>query len=397
MKRLQALGEVGALSGGGVCRLALTDADRAGRNRVVEWMHEAGLEVVIDAVGNVTGTRAGLEDLSPVMTGSHIDTVRTGGLYDGTLGVLAGLEVIHTLNDAGVVTRRPLAVSFFTNEEGARFSPDMMGSLVYHGRLPLEDALSAVGIDGMTVGEELERIGYRGKAPVGSPDVHAFVELHIEQGPVLSEEGFSIGAVGSVQGISWSQVQFGGQSNHAGTTPMRLRRDAAHAAAELACFVRRLVEEVGGNQVGTVGRIELQPNLINVVANKACVTVDLRNTDAPTLWRTVGRMKDFVHEVASTEGLEYQIDELVRLEPVTFDPSVVSLVEQVSDRLGYRVRRLPSGAGHDAQMFAPHCPTAMIFVPSELGISHNIDEYTAPEDLRAGADVLLHTLLQLAQ
>ena len=279
LRRIEALAEIGPIEGGGSNRLALTDADKEGRDLVVTWMRDLGLEVGIDEIGNVVATRAGREDLPAVMTGSHIDTVRTGGRYDGNLGVLAGLEVIEVLERAGVVTRRPLAVAFFTNEEGSRFQPDMMGSLTYVGGLPLEEALSVAAIDGPSVGDELMRIGYAGPLPCpGSPPA-AFVELHIEQGPVLEVEDITIGAVESVQGISWQELTIVGQSNHAGTTPMSMRHDAGFAAAEVVAYVRRLAAEMGGHQVATVGRLDLHPDLVNVVPGRAVLTVDLRNTD----------------------------------------------------------------------------------------------------------------------
>ena len=239
ISRLERLAEAGARPDGGVCRLALSEADGQGRDLVAGWMRELGLAVTIDAIGNVVGLRRGLEDGAPVMMGSHIDTVRTGGRYDGALGVLAGLEVVQSLDEAGVVTRRPLAVAFFTNEEGARFQPDMFGSLVFTGALPLGQALATVGVDGTLAGEELARIGYAGEAPVGRPNVRAYVELHVEQGPTLEAEGYAIGAVEGVQGISWTELTLSGQSNHAGTTPMRMRRDAGYVAAEIAAFARR--------------------------------------------------------------------------------------------------------------------------------------------------------------
>ena len=279
VSRLQRLAQEGARPDGGVCRLALTEADKAGRDLVVQWMRELGLEVTIDAIGNVVGLRRGQEDGAPVMIGSHIDTVATGGRYDGALGVLGGLEVIATLNDAGVVTKRPLAVAFFTNEEGARFQPDMFGSLVFTGAMALEPALAAISIDGKSAGEELDRIGYRGPAPVGKPNVHAYVELHVEQGPTLEAEGLTIGAVEGVQGISWTEYTITGQANHAGTTPMRMRHDAGYVAAAIAVYARRLALEIGGYQVATVGALTLTPNLVNVVAEQAQMTIDLRNTD----------------------------------------------------------------------------------------------------------------------
>lgn len=396
LQRLDALAAVGAIEGGGVCRLALTDEDKAGRDLVVRWMEELGLAVSVDAIGNVVGIRRGLEDGPPVMTGSHIDTVRTGGRYDGNLGVLAGLEVVEALNRAGIITRRPLAVAFFTNEEGARFSPDMMGSLVYVGGMPLADALGTVGIDGTQVGENLRRIGYAGPAPVGAPSVHAYVELHVEQGPVLEAEGVTIGAVDSVQGISWTEFTIAGESNHAGTTPMRLRHDAGYAASAIACHARQIARDLGGDQVATVGSISLAPNLVNVIANRAVVTVDLRNTDEALLQEAERRLADFIAALAETEGVSISGRKLARFEPVKFDPATVDLVERTAQRLGYGTKRMASGAGHDAQMLARVCPAGMIFVPSAGGISHNVREYTAPEDIAAGANVLLHTLLDLA-
>ncbi len=394
--RLDALGAIGAIAGGGVCRLALSDEDRAGRDLVVGWMKALGLSVSIDAIGNVVGLRAGSESAAPVMTGSHIDTVRTGGRFDGNLGVLAGLEVVQVLNDAGITTRRPLAVAFFSNEEGARFSPDMMGSLVYVGGLRLEDALASVGIDGATVGDCLQRIAYAGPAACGKASVHAYVELHVEQGPVLEAEGFTIGAVQGVQGISWTEFTLLGVSNHAGTTPMRLRHDAGYVACAIARYARQIADEMGGNQVATVGAINLFPNLVNVIANKAVFTVDLRNTDEAALQAAERRLHAFAGETAAAEGVSLSSRPLARFEPVDFDPDSVALVEATARRLGLSVKRLPSGAGHDAQMLARICPSAMIFVPSVGGISHNVKEFTSPADLEAGANVLLHTLLQLA-
>ncbi|WP_404297431.1 Zn-dependent hydrolase [Halomonas sp.] len=394
--RLESLGEIGALPGGGVCRLALTEEDRQGRERVLTWMVELGLEVSVDAMGNLFGLRPGLEAGPPVMTGSHIDTVRTGGLYDGNLGVLAGLEVVETLNDAGITTRRPLCVASFTNEEGARFAPDMMGSLVYVGGMPLEEALATRGIDGERVGDCLEAIGAGGDAAVGAPDVHAFVELHVEQGPVLEETGMTIGAVEKVQGISWTEFTFTGTSNHAGTTPMRLRHDAGYAAMATATFVRELVNRIGGDQVGTVGSLEIAPNLVNVVANHARFTVDLRNTDNDLLKQAEQELANFVERLAVQEGIQVERRTLARFDPVPFDAAMVDRVEASARALGHSVMRMPSGAGHDAQMLARICPTSMIFVPSVGGISHNINEFTAFHDVEAGANVLLRVLLDLS-
>jgi beta-ureidopropionase / N-carbamoyl-L-amino-acid hydrolase len=328
--------------------------------------------------------------------GSHIDTVRTGGRYDGNYGVLAGLEVLQTLADEGITTQRPLCVAFFTNEEGARFSPDMMGSLVYVGGLPLGAALATAGIDGATVGDCLARIGYAGTVPAGRPDVHAYVELHIEQGPVLDAEGIAIGAVEGVQGISWTEFTVEGVSNHAGTTPMRMRHDAGCVAAAITVEARRIARELGGNQVATVGALTLQPNLVNVIANRALFTVDLRNTDETTLQEAERRLHAAAEAVAQAEGVKLSSRSLARFEPVAFSPRIVELVESTARAMGLSVRRMPSGAGHDAQMLARVCPAGMIFVPSVGGISHNVREFTPPEALEAGANVLLRAVVALA-
>jgi N-carbamoyl-L-amino-acid hydrolase len=396
LQRLNALAEIGATTDGACCRLALSDEDAAGRELVCGWMRELGLDVRVDPIGNIFGLRAGREDGPPVMTGSHIDTVRTGGRYDGCLGVLGGLEVVQTLNDAGVRTRRPLVVAIFTNEEGARFAPDMLGSLVYAGGLALQDALDCVGIDGRRLGDELQRIGYAGSAPLPLHRPHAFVELHIEQGPVLDAEGITIGAVENLQGISWQEVSVEGEANHAGTTPMRLRHDAGYAAAAIGSFLRTLSRELGGNQVATMGALALQPNLINVIAARATLTVDLRNTDEVVLQVAEQRLADFLARLAVDEGVAVHARRLARFAPVVFDAGVAALIARTAALLGHACRPMTSGAGHDAQMMARLCPTAMVFVPSVKGISHNPAEHTAPEHLAAGADVLLHTLLELA-
>lgn len=401
--RIEALGEIGQVIGPagerGCARLALTDDDKAGRDLVVTWMRDLGLEVEIDAIGNVFATRPGRDpSLAPVMTGSHIDTVRTGGRFDGNLGVLAGLEVVETLISAGVETQRGITVAFFTDEEGARFAPDMLGSLVYVGGMGLEEALDVRAVDGARLGDELDRIGYAGPRPCPAAAFpHRFVELHIEQGPVLEDEGVQIGVVEGVQGISWTELTLTGQSAHAGTTPMRLRHDPGHVAAEIAVAARQIAEQVGGAQVATVGRVELVPNLVNVVPSVATLTVDLRNTVETALQRAEALLAERVAALAEREGVRVARRTLARFEPVAFDPGMVATVERTARELGYSTRRMPSGAGHDAQMLARVCPTAMIFVPSVNGLSHNIAEYTPPEDLERGANVLLHVLLSEAQ
>jgi N-carbamoyl-L-amino-acid hydrolase len=379
-----------------VCRIALTDADRLGRDQLVTWMRALGLTVQVDRIGNLFGLRPGRTEAAPVMTGSHIDTVATGGRYDGAYGVMAGLEVVRWLNDRQIVTQRPLVVAAFTNEEGVRFQPDMMGSLVHAGGLPLQQALDTVGTDGRRLGDELTRIGYAGDMACGSIVPHAFVELHIEQGPVLEAEGLEIGAVEDLQGISWQEFIFSGQSNHAGTTPMHLRRDAGYCAAAVAVFVRELAQRLGGSQVATVGALQLHPNLVNVIASRATVTVDLRNTDEPTLQRAEEELAAFVQRLAQAQQVTVETRRLVRFQPVRFDERLVRLIDARAQARGLRTRRMTSGAGHDAQMMARICPAAMIFVPSVQGISHNPREHTEPADLLRGADLLREVLLALA-
>ena len=396
LARLDALAQIGAIEGNGVCRLALSDEDRQARDQVVSWMRDLGLAVTIDGIGNVLGVRGGEADGLPVTIGSHIDTVATGGRFDGNLGVLAGLEVVAALNDAAVTTRKPVAVAFFTNEEGARFAPDMMGSGVHQGALDLKQMLATTGIDGTTVADELARIGYAGAAPVGTFRADSFIELHVEQGPLLEHEGYDIGAVTGVQGISWHEYRLQGCSNHAGTTPMHLRQDAGYLAAAITTEARRLALEMGEGQVATVGVTSLVPNLVNVIAKEALLTVDLRNIDEQRLQRAEQRLTDYIAQMAAAEGVRVSRRCLARFQPVVFDPGMVDLVEDTARSLGLKVRRIASGAGHDAQMFAPNCPTAMIFVPSRGGISHNVAEFTSAEQINAGADVLLQAVLRRA-
>lgn len=397
LEQLNTLAEIGMTPEGACCRLALSDEDRLGRDLLITWMKELKLEVSIDPIGNIFGWRAGLEELPPVMTGSHIDTVRTGGRYDGPLGVLGGLEVVRALNEAGIVTRRPIVVAAFTNEEGARFHPDMLGSLVYVGGLSLDEAYASHSADDKILIDELTKIGYVGKAALPLCKPHAFVELHIEQGPILDIEGVTIGAVRDLQGISWQELTIVGQSNHAGTTPMRLRHDAGYCAAAISVFMRELTIEMGGAQVATMGVTQLHPNLINVIAARAVVTVDLRNTDEALLKIAEQKVADFLVKLAADEGVKITSHRLARFEPVKFDDGIADLIAQYAQTLGYSCRSMTSGAGHDAQMMARFCPSAMIFVPSVKGISHNPAEHTEVKDLLAGGNVLLQIMLALAK
>jgi N-carbamoyl-L-amino-acid hydrolase len=397
-QRLDEFEKIGALPGGGVCRLALSDEDKAGRDQVKAWMIELGMVVREDAIGNVVGRLEGREpELAPVMMGSHIDTVATGGVLDGNLGVLAGLEVVQACLESGQKPRRGLEVCFFSNEEGSRFQPDMMGSLVYTGALSLDEALGKVDADGMSVRQELKRLGLGGKHALPGLKPHAFVELHIEQGPLLENEGTTIGVVTAVQGISWHRLVLHGQSNHAGTAPMAMRRDAGFVASQINVALRELVLEMGNEMVGTVGEFQVQPNLVNVVPNRVEMTIDLRSPVEATLSLTEDRFMATVEALCAAENVQLEREQLVRLEPVSFDATLVSLVETLAAARGLSHRRMVSGAGHDAQIFAAIAPACMIFVPSIGGISHNVQEATEAADLIAGCQLLSDLVLRLAR
>ncbi|WDZ80213.1 Zn-dependent hydrolase (plasmid) [Ensifer adhaerens] len=396
--RIRELGEIGRDPQGQLTRLAGSDNDKAGRDRFVGWLETAGLEVAIDPIGNIFGIwrDEGNADAAPVMLGSHIDTVINAGIYDGCYGVLAALEVIETLKGRGVVPDRPVVVAAFTNEEGVRYAPDMLGSLVYVGGLPIEAALATIGTDGSVLGEELERIGYAGDAEPGLLRPHAYVELHIEQGPVLEREGFAIGAVENLQGISWQRVTIDGVANHAGTTPMAMRNDAGLAAARIGLFLREHIALSNAPSVATVGTMRFEPDAINVIPSRATFTVDLRDPDEDRLQVLEAALADFLVRVAAEEGVEISVERLARFQPVGFDQCIVEAIEASAKAHGLKSRRMTSGAGHDAQMIARIAPTAMIFVPSRDGISHNPREHTEPADLVAGANVLLDVVERIA-
>lgn len=395
--RLRSLGAIGRGDDGRLTRLAASDADRAGRDSLVRWLEDAGLEVAIDRIGNIFGIwrPESVRDDAPVLLGSHIDTVIDAGIYDGCYGVLSGLEVIETLKSSGWRPSRPIAIAAFTNEEGVRYAPDMMGSLVHAGGLSVEEALASIGIDGTRLGEELRRIGYAGEREPGFLKPHAYLELHIEQGPVLEREGLAIGAVETLQGISWQRVTIEGVANHAGTTPMSLRHDAGHAAARVITFLREQAVAADTPSVATVGSLRFEPNAINVIPARASLTVDLRDHDEMRLREAESALASFLDELARSEGVAVSVERLARFEPVVFDRGVVDRIEQAAGRRGLPCRRMTSGAGHDAQMMARIAPSAMIFVPSIAGISHNPKEFTPDADLLAGANVLLDVVRSL--
>ncbi|MBR8121709.1 Zn-dependent hydrolase [Burkholderia multivorans] len=396
LRHLRELGEIGAdRELGGRTRIALTDDERAGRDRVVAWMRELDLDVRIDRIGNIFGTlHAGpaAAGRQPLMIGSHIDTVKNAGALDGCYGVLAGLAVARAFRDARIEPARPITVAAFTNEEGIRYQPDMMGSLVHAGGLSIDDALNTIGIDGTRLGDELARIGYAGDLEPGAIVPHAYLELHIEQGPILEAENVRIGVVENLQGISWQQITVQGNANHAGTTPMHLRHDAGWVAAAIATFLRELAVSSGTTLV-TIGMLRIEPNVINVIPRKAVLTVDLRDPDEQRLQQAEQRLADHLEQLAALEGVQISTERLARFEPIVFDAALVDAIEKAAARRGFSYRRMTSGAGHDAQMIARIAPAAMIFVPSRGGISHNPREHTDDSQLVDGARLLLDVVL----
>lgn len=396
--RILELGDIGRDDDGRLIRLAASDTEKLGRDKFVSWIEQAGLEVAVDRIGNIFGIwkPAAVSNLAPLMLGSHIDTVINAGIYDGCYGILSGVEVIETLVAAGFQPSRPIVVAAFTNEEGVRYAPDMMGSLVYAGGLDVDIALATVGTDGTKLGEELRRIGYDGEHQPGFIRPHAYIELHIEQGPVLEREGIQIGAVENLQGISWQRVTISGDANHAGTTPISMRRDAGHAAALVITFLRERAVNSNTPTVATVGCMTFEPNAINVIPSRATFTVDLRDPDEDRLRQEEAALEAYLAQVAKEEGVSFEIERLARFQPVAFDGKIVELIEKAAARRGHTVRRMTSGAGHDAQMIARIAPAAMIFVPSLGGISHNPKEKTPDEDLVAGANLLLDVVKQIA-
>ena len=393
---MEALGRIGETPRGGLTRLALSDEDRHGRDLLVGWMRGAGLQVSVDQMGNIFGLRPGTEALPPVFMGSHADSVPTGGKYDGQLGVLCALEAIRSLDDEGRRTRHPVGMIIFTNEEGARFQPAMVGSGVMAGKIPLEDAYNARDRDGKRLGEELERIGYIGPEPCIPRPMRAYLELHIEQGPILEEEQVPVGVVEGIVAISWSRLTLHGVQDHAGPTPMRMRHDALVAAAEVVSGVREIPRHIRGNMVATVGRLDVTPNVPNAIPGRVTMSIDLRDPDEHTLSRAVGMVDRLVKAEARREGVTYELEHYWRVPRTAFDAEVVNTVERAAKSLGCGHRRILSGAGHDAQYMAAIAPTGMIFVPSRAGRSHCEEELTPMDDVEHGANTLLLAAAELA-
>jgi N-carbamoyl-L-amino-acid hydrolase len=394
---LMAMAQIGATPKGGVKRLTLTDLDRAARDLFARWCAEAGCTIQVDRMGSMFARRPGADEaLPPVLVGSHLDSQPTGGKYDGALGVLAGLELVRTLNDLGIRTRHPIEVVNWTNEEGSRFAPAMVASGVFAGAFDLEFAHGCRDPEGRTLGAELARIGYLGEAPVGGRPVHAYFELHIEQGPILEDAGLEIGVVTGGQGISWYELTLTGVDAHAGPTPMPKRKDALLGAARIVELVNRIGHDHAPSACATVGMVEVRPNSRNVIPGQVFLTVDFRHPEAATLEAMDQALRSEAAAIAARTGLELALAQIFHYPPIPFDPDCVARVRAAAERLGYRHRDIVSGAGHDACYMAKICPTAMVFTPCVGGISHNEIEAIEPAWATAGGQVLLHAVVETA-
>jgi N-carbamoyl-L-amino-acid hydrolase len=394
---LMDLAKIGATDKGGVKRLALTDLDRQGRDLVVQWAKDAGLTITVDKIGNVFMRREGANpSLAPIVTGSHIDTQPTGGKFDGNYGVLAGLEVVRTLNDLRIKTEAPIEVAFWTNEEGSRFVPVMMGSGVFCGAFSLETAYAARDVDGKSVGEELQRIGYQGGQTPGEHPIGAYFETHIEQGPVLEDEDKVIGVVPAVMGLSWYDCTVEGMEAHAGPTPMHLRRDALQVATTIMQETVAIANRYPPYGRGTVGMVQVFPNSRNVIPGRVKFSIDLRNVNDDLLNTMHEEITAFVDRSSRDTGLAITLERVSYYPPCPFHPDCVGAVRNAAAKLGYSAMDVVSGAGHDAIYVARLAPAGMIFVPCKDGISHNEIEDAQPAHLEAGCNVLLHAMLERA-
>ena len=398
MQSITELAQIGATAKGGVKRLTLTDLDRQGRDLVVSWGKQAGLAITVDQIGNVFMRRPGKNAaLPPIMSGSHIDTQPTGGKFDGTYGVLAALEVVRTLNDHGVETEAPVEVAFWTNEEGSRFVPVMMGSGVFCGAFTLEHAYAAKDVAGLTVKDELARIGYVGEQVPGDHPIGAYFEAHIEQGPVLEDAGLTIGVVPAVMGLSWYDCVVQGMEAHAGPTPMPLRKDALQVATSIMQEVVSIANRYPPYGRGTVGFVQVFPNSRNVIPGKVSFSIDLRNVNEDLLNRMHEEITAFVARRAQETGLAISLERVSYFPPCPFHPDCIKAVRDATAMLGYPNMDVVSGAGHDAIYAARVAPAGMIFVPCKDGISHNEIEDARPDHLEAGCNVLLHAMLAHAR
>ncbi len=394
---LEKMAEIGGTPGGGVHRLALSDEDKKARDLFIKWLGEIEIKVEVDEMGNIFGLRPGKDvTLPPVMSGSHIDSQPKGGRFDGIYGVMATLEILRTIQEKGMRTTRSIMIVDWTNEEGSRFSPAMAGSGVWAGKLQREWVHTRKDLQGRAFGEELERIGYKGKEPAKRWPIHAYFELHIEQGPILEKVGKIIGVPRGIVGISWYDVWVEGKANQVGPTPMEGRNDALCAAAEMILQVEALPVQMGGNMVATVGEIHNTPNSRNIIPGQERFTVDLRSWDDLLLDRAEKELRNRFQKIAAQRGCPTRMEKIWNVEHTAFDGSLVAQIRKIAEEIGYSSHSLVSGAGHDATYVSQVGPTAMIFVPSIGGRSHVEVENTRWEDCEAGANVLLQCILHAA-
>ena len=394
---MEEMARIGATTGGGVHRLTLSDADKQARDLFAEWADDAGLELQIDEMGNMFARRSGREDdASPAMAGSHLDSVPNGGRFDGSLGVLAALEAVRTLNDKKILTKRPIEIVNWTNEEGPRFPPSMMGSGVFAGAISLEAAYEARDSEGAKLLHELERIGYKGDVPCVPKSIGSYLELHIEQGPALVSEGIQVGVVEGIFGLTWLRVTMKGERDHAGPTPMHMRRDAMVGAARTIATISEIPGKLHPEFVATVGELSVSPGAINVIPDQVMFSVDFRHSDPELLGKARKLIEEAVHREAEKENLEVEIQDVGSSTPTAFNAGVAKAVRSACEESGYSNRSMWSAAGHDARYAADLGPTAMIFVPCVAGKSHSEEEDMDWKDAYRGCDVLARALIKMA-
>ncbi|TGV13357.1 Zn-dependent hydrolase [Mesorhizobium sp. M8A.F.Ca.ET.173.01.1.1] len=394
---LMEMAKIGPGIAGGNNRQTVTDEDGEGRHLFKRWCDAAGLEMGVDEMGTMFARREGTDpSLPPVYVGSHLDTQPTGGKYDGVLGVLGGLEIVRSLNDLGIKTKHPIVVTNWTNEEGARFAPAMMASGVFAGVLDQADVYEHTDKNGKKFGEELERIGWKGTEKVGDRKIHAFFELHIEQGPILEDEDIDIGVVTHGQGLKWLQVTLTGREAHTGSTPMPKRRNAGLGMARVIELVHEIAMDYQPDAVGAVGHMEVYPNSRNIIAGRTVFTIDIRSPEKEVLDAMDGRIREGIDTICDALDIKYEIEQVGHFDPVTFDKDCVKAIRDAADRLGYTHRNIVSGAGHDACWINRVAPTAMVMCPCVDGLSHNEAEEITKEWASAGADVLFHAVVETA-
>lgn len=396
-RSLSTLAGLGATPNGGVTRLALTDEDKEARDVLRRWFEDAGLSVRVDDFGNMVGRREGREQISPVLIGSHLDTVRSGGRYDGALGVLGALEAVRTLNDNHIATRRPIEIINWTNEEGTRFQPSILGSGAVTGRFEKSYVYARMDQDGLRFDNELARVGYLGLETNRPSEGVAYLELHIEQGPKLEDVDLAVGIVDGIVGDTWITITVEGQADHAGPSPMDTRHDALVAASCLVLGVNQIAKEEGAPAVGTVGRLSVAPNVINTIPGRVVMSADFRNYSSERLTRMVERLEMLADSVAEEHGVKIELDRFWTIEPTFFAPEVMASIALACRKMGVSEHHLWSGAGHDAKYAADRWPSCMIFARSQRGLSHSEDEYTTPEDVETSVNVLLFALTDLAK